>query len=403
MDKLYNSPWFTKFIAFAFAILLFTYVNYENNSKLLTTNPLNGVSTSSSKIITNLPIVVDIDQDKYFVSGFPETASIEISGPTNIVSQTSANKAFDIAAQNLDELGVGTHTINLVAEGLSSDLNYTITPSKIAIEIKEKRVESFKVQVIFDESKLAKGYIAEEPVLNYDTVEVSGAVSTIEKIESIQAVVPLSEEIKTDFKKIVSVEALDANGNQLDVIIDPKEVTVSIGIKLNSKSVPVKLIKSGVSETDYDYELGIEDEENTVVDLMGTPEILSNLSSFPLEVDVTGIKETTTKEVDLPLVEGLSSITPEKIKIRITVSKNDKPKSTEEKSTEEKSMESSKESNKDDKNAESTSSPAANSSSSEKQAVKESSLSSEEKLDSSKLNENKESLTNPSSLDSSNQ
>lgn len=398
MEKLYNSPWFTKFIAFAFAILLFTYVNYENNSKLLTTNPLNGVSTSSSKIITNLPIVVDIDQDKYFVSGFPETASIEISGPTNIVSQTSANKAFDITAQNLDELGVGTHTINLVAEGLSSDLNYTITPSKIAIEIKEKRIESFKVQVVFDESKLAKGYIAEEPVLNYDTVEVSGAVSTIEKIESIQAVVPLSEETKTDFKKIVPVEALDANGNQLDVIIDPKEVTVSIGIKLNSKSVPVKLIKSGVSETDYDYELGIEDEENTVVNLTGAPEILSDLSSFPFEVDVTGIKETTTKEVDLPLVEGLSSITPEKITIRITVSKKDKQKSSEEKSTE-----SSKESNKDEKNTESTSSPATNSSSSEKQAAKESSLSSEEKLDSSKLNENKESLTNSSSLDSSNQ
>jgi YbbR domain-containing protein len=398
MEKLYNSPWFTKFIAFAFAILLFTYVNYENNSKLLTTNPLNGVSTSSSKIITNLPIVVDIDQDKYFVSGFPETASIEISGPTNIVSQTSANKAFDIAAQNLDNLGVGTHTINLVAEGLSSDLNYTITPSKIAIEIKEKRVESFKVKVIFDESKLAEGYVAEEPILNYDTVEVSGAVSTIEKIESIQAVVPLSEEIKTDFKKTVPVEALDANGNQLDVIINPQEVTVSIGIKLNTKSVPVKLIKSGVSETDYDYELSIEDDKNTVVDLMGTPEILSNLSSFPLEVDVTGIKETTTKEVDLPLVEGLSSITPEKITIRITVNKNDKQKSSEEKSTE-----SSKESNKDDKNAESTSSSAANSSNSEKQAVKESSLSSEEKLDSSKLNENKESITNPSSLDSSNQ
>ena len=184
MEKLYNSSWFTKLIALAFAILLFTYVNYENNSKLLTTNPLNGVSTSSSKIITNLPIVVDIDQDKYFVSGFPETASIEISGPTNIVSQTIANKAFDITAQNLNELGVGVHTINLVAEGLSSDLNYTITPSEITIEIKEKRVETFKVDVIFDDSKLATGYVAEEPILNYETVEVSGAASTIEKIDS---------------------------------------------------------------------------------------------------------------------------------------------------------------------------------------------------------------------------
>lgn len=390
MEKLYNSSWFTKLIAFAFAILLFTYVNYENNSKLLTTNPLNGVSTSSSKIITNLPIVVDIDQDKYFVSGFPETASIEISGPTNIISQTTVNKAFDITAQNLNELGVGVHTINLVAEGLSSDLNYTITPSEITIEIKEKRVETFKVDVIFDDSKLANGYVAEEPILNYDTVEVSGAASTIEKIDSVQAFVPSSEETKTDFKKTVSVDALDVNGNQLDVIINPKEVTVSIKVNINSKPLPLKLIEAGTPETDYEYELGIEDEKNTLISVTGKPEMLDNLSSFPLEIDVTGIKETTTKEVNLPLVDGLSSITPEKITIRITVNKKETQKPDEIKPTESSS----------DK---STISSTINSSNSKKESVKESSLTSEEKSDSSKLNENKESSTSQSRLDSSNQ
>ncbi|MEG0551952.1 MAG: CdaR family protein [Carnobacterium sp.] len=390
MEKLYNSSWFTKLIAFAFAILLFTYVNYENNSKLLTTNPSNGVSTSSSRIITNLPIVVDIDQDKYFVSGFPETASIEISGPTNIISQTTVNKAFDITAQNLNELGVGVHTINLVAEGLSSDLNYTITPSEITIEIKEKRVETFKVDVIFDDSKLANGYVAEEPILNYDTVEVSGAASTIEKIDSVQAFVPSSEEIKMDFKKTVSVDALDVNGNQLDVIINPKEVTVSIKVNINSKPLPLKLIEAGTPETDYEYELGIEDEKNTLISVTGKPEMLDNLSSFPLEIDVTGIKETTTKEVNLPLVDGLSSITPEKITIRITVNKKETQKPDEIKPTESSS----------DK---STISSTINSSNSKKESVKESSLTSEEKSDSSKLNENKESSTSQSRLDSSNQ
>ena len=390
MEKLYNSSWFTKLIALAFAILLFTYVNYENNSKLLTTNPLNGVSTSSSKIITNLPIVVDIDQDKYFVSGFPETASIEISGPTNIVSQTIANKAFDITAQNLNELGVGVHTINLVAEGLSSDLNYTITPSEITIEIKEKRVETFKVDVIFDDSKLATGYVAEEPILNYETVEVSGAASTIEKIDSVQAFVPSSEEIKTDLKKTVSVDALDVNGNQLDVIINPKEVTVSIRVNINSKPLPLKLIETGTPETDYEYELGIEDEKNTLISVTGKPEILDNLSSYPLEIDVTGIKETTTKDVNLPLVDGLSSITPEKIVIRITVNKKEKQKSDEIKPTES-SID------------ESVTSSTVDSSNSKKESVKKSSVTSEEKIDSSKLNENKESSTSQSRLDSSNQ
>ncbi|SEL22145.1 YbbR domain-containing protein [Carnobacterium iners] len=379
MEKLYNSPWFIRLTAFAFAILLFTYVNYENNSKVLTTNPLNGVSTSSSKIIANLPIVVDIDQEKYFVSGFPETASIEISGPTNIVSQTTASKAFDITAQNLDDLGVGTHRINLVAEGLSSDLNYTITPAEITIEIREKRVETFEIEVIFDESKLATGYLAEKPSLDYDTVEVSGAASTIEKINSVQTVVPLSENTNTNVKKTVSVNALDANGNQLDVVINPKEVTVSIEVNLNSKLLPIKLIKTGTPEIDYEYELGIEDEKNTSISVTGTPESLGNLSSFPLEIDVTGLTETATKEVSLPLAKGLSSIEPKKINVRITVKKKEKQQPSEADSTE-----SSKESSMDSGNTESTSSSTIDSSTSENEAVKESNSTSGGKLDSSR-------------------
>ncbi|MCA9765675.1 MAG: hypothetical protein KC455_04565 [Carnobacterium sp.] len=379
MEKLYNSPWFIRLVAFAFAILLFTYVNYENNSKVLTTNPLNGVSTSSSKIITNLPIVVDIDQDKYFVSGFPETASIEISGPTNIVSQTTANKAFDIVAQNLDDLGVGTHKINLVAEGLSSDLNYTITPAEITIEIKEKRVETFEVEVIFDESKLATGYLAEKPVLNYETVEVSGAVSTIEKINSIQAVVPLSENTNTDVKKTVSVDALDANGNQLDVVINPKEVTVSIEVNSNSKLLPIKLIKIGTPEIDYEYELGIEDEKNTSISVTGTPEQLANFSSFPLEIDITGLKETVTKEVTLSLAEGLFSVEPKKINIRVTVKKREQQKPSETDSPE-----ASKESSINSGDTESMSSSITDSSANEDGAIKESISTFGGKLNSSK-------------------
>ena len=183
---------------------------------------------------------------------------------------------------------------------------------------------------------------------------------------------------------------LDVNGNQLDVIINPKEVTVSIRVNINSKPLPLKLIETGTPETDYEYELGIEDEKNTLISVTGKPEILDNLSSYPLEIDVTGIKETTTKDVNLPLVDGLSSITPEKIAIRITVNKKEKQKSDEIKPTES-SID------------ESVTSSTVDSSNSKKESVKKSSVTSEEKIDSSKLNENKESSTSQSRLDSSNQ
>lgn len=390
MEKIYNSPWFTKLVAFAFALLLFTYVNYENTSKLRTTNPLNGVSTTSSKVITNLPIVVDIDQDKYFVSGFPETASIEITGPTNIVAQTTANKGFDLVAQNLDELGVGTHTIRLIPEGLSSDLKYTVTPPEVTITIEEKRVETFKVGVDFDSSSLAKGYAAETPTLNYDTVEVSGAASTIDKVNTVQAVIPTTDEVKSDIKQTVPVSARDINGNQLDVMINPKEVTVNIRVKPESKTVPVVLSESGKPESGYTYELGIENEKDINVTVTGTQETLDNLSSFPLEVDVSGITETTTKEVDLPLLDGISTVTPEKITVRITVTKDKKP-ATEDKKTEDSSKNSSSTSTSDEKKNESTSSSTENTASSEEPSSKTSSSSAVEQSQPNSSDESKSS------------
>ncbi|ALV22613.1 CdaR family protein [Carnobacterium antarcticum] len=397
MEKIYNSPWFTKLVAFGFAVLLFTYVNYENTSKLRTTNPLGGVSITSSKTITNVPIVVDIDQDQYFVSGFPETASVEITGPTNIVAQTTANKGFDLVAQNLDQLGVGTHTIRLIPEGLSSDLNYTVTPSEVTIKIEEKRVETFKVGVVFEATDLAKGYVAGQPTLNYDTVEISGAASTIDKVHSVQAIVTATKGAKSDIKQTVPISVSDVDGNQLDVNINPSEVTVSIPVAAESKEVPVSLIQTGEPEDDYTYELGIENEKNTTVSVTGSQELLDDLSSFPVEVDVTGITETTTKEVELALVEGASAVTPEKVNVRVTVVKEDD--STPKEETPSSSIK--------DTSSSSTSGSASSSeavSSSEDESSLESSASSEDKIINPDVSsESSESSASQSSSDSSTQ
>lgn len=321
MEKLYNNPWFMKIVALAFAILLFTYVNSSNN-RVQTTSGIDGLSASTTETILEVPIVVEIDQDNYYVTGFPETVSVEISGPSSIVLNAKTTKNFDVVATDLDSLGIGTHTIELVAEGLSPQLDYQILPEEVTITIEEKKVETFSVDVEFDESFIGDEFEPGTPTVNYETVELTGTASIIDQVADVKVVVNEEENVTEDIIQTLPVIVTDAEGNELDVNVNPSEVTVTIPVDPIAKEVPVVLNQTGTPKANLSYELGISNESATTVAIQGENELVKNLSSYPVDIDITDITETTTQSIDLPLLEGVTTIDPEKIEVTITVTQN---------------------------------------------------------------------------------
>ncbi len=320
MEKIYNNPWFIKIVALAFAILLFTYVNSSNNRGQTTSN-VDGLSATTTDTILEVPIVVEIDQDNYYVTGFPETVSVDISGPSSIVLNTKTTKNFDIVAADLDSLGVGTHTIELVAEGLSPQLDYKVSPEEVTITIEEKKVETFSVEVEFDDSLIEEDFEAGTPTIDYETIELTGTASTIDQVEEVKVVVNGEEGITEDIVQTLPIVVSDADGEKLDVELNPSEVTVSIPVDPIKKEVPIVLNQMGTADADLSYELGISNQSATTVAVQADNEILSSLSSYPIDIDVTDITETTTQTIELPLLDGVTIIDPEKIDVTITVTK----------------------------------------------------------------------------------
>ncbi|WP_373471940.1 CdaR family protein [Carnobacterium alterfunditum] len=320
MEKIYNNPWFIKIVALAFAILLFTYVNSSNNRGQTTSN-VDGLSATTTDTILEVPIVVEIDQDNYYVTGFPETVSVDISGPSSIVLNTKTTKNFDIVAADLDSLGVGTHTIELVAEGLSPQLDYKVSPEEVTITIEEKKVETFSVEVEFDDSLIEEDFEAGTPTIDYETIELTGTASTIDQVEEVKVVVNGEEGITEDIVQTLPIVVSDADGEKLDVELNPSEVTVSIPVDPIKKEVPIVLNQMGTADADLSYELGISNQSATTVAVQADNEILSSLSSYPIDINVTDITETTTQTIELPLLDGVTIIDPEKIDVTITVTK----------------------------------------------------------------------------------
>lgn len=320
MEKIYNNPWFMKVVALVFAILLFAYVNSSNN-RGQTTSSVDGLSATTTDTILDVPIVVETDQDNYYVTGFPDTVSVEISGPSSIVLNTKTTKNFDIVATDLDSLGVGTHTIELVAEGLSPQLKYKISPQEVTITIEEKKVETFSVDVEFDKSLIADGYEAGTPTVNYETVELTGTASTIDQVSEVKVVVNEEEGITKDIVQTLPILASDANGKKLDVDLNPSEVTINIPVNPTSKEIPLVLNQTGTANDGFTYELGLNNQADTEVSVQADDEVLKNLSSYPVDIDVTDITKTTTQMIELPLIEGVTMIDPKEIEVTITVTK----------------------------------------------------------------------------------
>lgn len=319
MEKL-NSPWPTRLIALLFAVLLFTFVKSKNNSQMSSTNPTNGASITSVEVVTDIPISIDVDRDKFFVSGLPETATIRLEGSQSILTQTLATRTFEVTTPNLNDLGTGTHVIQLEAKKLSNSLTYSIMPSEVSITIEERAVIDHPISVEFSASSLAEGYTAETPIVSPESVTISGAKSTIEKISEVSVLVlPEGSNITDDIDMTLPVLVFDKNGELLNVNVSPSQVAVTIPVKGTTRKIPIVLRQTGESHPDYTYELELAEGEKGNVTVTGKEELLNSLENFPIEIDISGVTESTTRKVKLSGSTGVTVVQPEFIEVVIRV------------------------------------------------------------------------------------
>lgn len=169
-----------------------------------------------------------------------------------------------MVAKNLTKLGVGEHTIQLTPEGFSDKLGVSVTPSEAKITIENKKVKTFDVNVEFNDALLARGYESGTPVLDKNTVEISGAESEVDKVATVKAVVSVENGVKKDIKTKVAVQVEDADGNSLDVVVNPSEVSVTIPVIAANKDLPISLNQTGTPVAGKTYRLSLKNDISTI-------------------------------------------------------------------------------------------------------------------------------------------
>lgn len=316
-----ENTWKPRLASLFIAILLFFFVSYENGSKFQSNNQNTTAGVLSSEVISDIPIEVNINTNKYYVTGIPDGVTIRLEGPQSILFQTTVTQNFKVTTPNLNELGVGTHQIELEATGLSKELSYSISPAEITITIEERQEREFPVEIeVSSDLDLAEGFSMGEPETDKKTVIVTGAPSTLDQIDFVKAIVESDlQAISKDITVLANLVVLDKEGNPLNVGLDVPQVTVLIPVSETKKSVPIVLRLHG-QQPGYEYKLSLSENESKNISVVGETSAIKEIANYPINVNVEGITETQVIDVNLDeLPEGITDVSRDTVKVLVTV------------------------------------------------------------------------------------
>ncbi|PMD70227.1 CdaR family protein [Companilactobacillus nuruki] len=294
MKKIINSNYFYAFIALCCALWLFFFVSTPGVGSTRDSNQSN-TSTVTKKATLTVPLQLQADVDKYYITGYPQNVKVTIEGPSALVTATKNTQNFNLYL-NLKDLSIGQHRVQIKESGLNSELTYTIKPKYVTVNIQRRETKKFAVDIDYNKESLATGYEAGKTEVSPDTVTVTGAASEIEKINKVIVKPILPKGIKSTFDQEVLVQALDKNGKTVNVTLNPQTVHVKIPITIQSKQVSINLKQKGDSnDTNFTFESDVKS-----IRIFGTQSQMDAINdSVDIPIDVSDVTGNTKKSIDL--------------------------------------------------------------------------------------------------------
>ena len=320
MNDWLNKPWVIRIITLFLAVLIFMVVTFDNQD-----NQADDVgfefpfsSSQETQVVEDMLVNIDIDRDRYVVSGIPQNVSVTLEGTVSIVQSTATQRNFDVFV-DLEGLEPGTYTVPLQYDGISDNIDVSIEPSEIEVTIEERSDVEFEVKAGYiNEEKLEAGYELTEASIDPATVVVTSSKGVTDRIAVVKAMVDvegIGESIEIEG---VPVRVYDSEGNELNVRVEPSTVDVTVNVDNPNKNVPVEVNTTGDLPENIRM-LSISAEAEEVQVFAGQSE-LDDMSEVMTEaIDLSEITEDTTVEVELNAPNNVRLMEPSTVTVNIDV------------------------------------------------------------------------------------
>ncbi len=311
MDRWLNNITVVRIIAPILAILLWAVVHFDEN-------PPTGSASSPIQTmpISNVKVTLEsLDTSQFKIKSMdPALVNLTLTG-----KQSNLNKVntLDYKIQaDLSAVHEGTHSLPLQAVGFPSGVQVQMNPSSISITIEKMNKKEVPVSILL-KGEPANGYIAGEPIVRPNRVNVTLSTSMLDQVDSVSAELDISG-ASGPVEKEVKLQAYDVEGKKLDIPITPSVVDVEVPITNPFVSMPLKVRFTGEPEEGYSV-AGYIQEVNEVT-VYGPEEVLSELEFYDgLAVDINQLNDDADFTLDIPLKNGVIQVQPSELKVTVDI------------------------------------------------------------------------------------
>ena len=310
------------FLSLFLSIILFIVVD----QKILT------LTTSSAKVFKNQKAEVLYNEERFVITGIPETFDITLIGSKAdlYIAEQSSNHNVKLDLTNIKEAGTYKVDVEYDSNGLSS-IEYSVNPSQVTIVVydKESKNQTLSYNII-NQDLLDSTLEVSNVELNLDQVVISGADFQLEKVATVQALIDVDNltkvEAGTQTLENLPLRAYDKEGNVVDVEINKKE-NVTAKVTLTSSSREVNL--NFVPENDVPFGNAISSYSfsQETITVYGSAETLDQLeqNGIDIKVDVSKLTSNYEADVEIPKPVGVKKMSVNKVKVKVEVTQSSDP------------------------------------------------------------------------------
>lgn len=285
----HNLGW--KLLSLVFAFLLWlTVINYEDPqiTKVFTNIPVEKVN---EQVITSTRKAID------YIDG--NTITVKVRGKRSVVDGLSLS---DIkASADLKRMSV-TGAVEIMVDIGKEVQVIDKSPATMLVEL--ERVISVQKEIQFyKEGDVKKGYVALDPLIMPNKVEIEGPASQIARIKSV--LVPINiEGISKDLTLYTKPQIMDDDNNLVaELDMNVKQVQVRVAVQ-KLKEVPLRFEERGELPKGYQL-MGIQLSSDRVM-VRGPEKVIDKLEAIDIDtVDFSQLTNSSKKEV------ALSSLLPD--------------------------------------------------------------------------------------------
>lgn len=287
----------------------------ETSSSTSSSSALPIVGQSSMAI--DVPVEVFFDEVQYVAYNVPEELNVELQGPSSSLTMTRLVKDYQVFV-DLTNLGTGFHRVPVEARGFGGDVNVKLERDTVEIYIDRKQTVEVPVSVnVLNKDQLPEGYVVGDAEIEPTTVKVSGGASRIQNVKEITLNIDVANQNQT-FTRELPPTILDANGNPLNVTVEPNIIRVTVPVYEQSALVPIEVVTTG--DVADDYRLVDTLLANTEVRVFAPADVLSNLDTVETApIDLDGLDANNKVKATLQLPDGATSLGEREVDVQLLV------------------------------------------------------------------------------------